>query len=96
MTRHLLDIGDRNRQREEGFGLITRERDRHDLRRHHARITPEGKALMHKIITALKTACETIETIRDPAPANLCAADRANAPKAPGMIAGRPQLSHAT
>jgi DNA-binding MarR family transcriptional regulator len=66
MTRHLLDIGDRNRQREEGFGLVVQERDRHDLRRHNARITPEGKALMHKIITALKTACkESTETIHD-------------------------------
>jgi hypothetical protein len=55
MTRHLLDIGDRNRQREEGFGLITQDRDNEDLRRHHAKITPAGKALMHKIITALKT-----------------------------------------
>lgn len=55
MTRHLLDIGDRNREREQGFGLVTQERDVQDLRRHHARITPRGKALMHKIITALKT-----------------------------------------
>ena len=55
MTRHLLDIGDRNRQREEGFGLITQERDRNDLRRHHARVTPTGKALMNRIVNALKT-----------------------------------------
>ena len=55
MTRHLLDIGERNRAREEGFGLITQHRDKEDLRRHHAKITPVGKALMHKIITALKT-----------------------------------------
>lgn len=56
MTRHLLDIGDRNRAREEGFGLITQERDKLDLRRHHARITPKGKALMHRMMQALKTA----------------------------------------
>lgn len=55
MARHLLDIGDRNRQLEQGFGLITQERDRLDLRRHHARITPEGKALVRKIMNALKT-----------------------------------------
>ncbi|MCK1541008.1 hypothetical protein IVB12_03120 [Bradyrhizobium sp. 179] len=56
MTRHLLDIGDLNRAREEGFGLVTQERDRNDLRRHHARITPKGKAIAHRIMQALKTA----------------------------------------
>jgi DNA-binding MarR family transcriptional regulator len=55
MTRNLLDIGDRNRLREEGLGLITQERDLFDLRRHNAKVTPKGKALMHKMITALKT-----------------------------------------
>lgn len=56
MTRHLLDIGDRNRAREDGFGLITQERDKLDLRRHHARLTTKGKALMHRMMQALKTA----------------------------------------
>lgn len=56
MTRHLLDIGDRNRAREEGFGLVTQERDATDLRRHHARITPRGKGIAHRIMQALKTA----------------------------------------
>jgi DNA-binding MarR family transcriptional regulator len=56
MTRHLLDIGDRNRAREEGFGLISQERDRNDLRRTHAKFTPKGKALLHRMMTALKTA----------------------------------------
>lgn len=55
MTRHLLDIGDRNRAREEGFGLVTQERDRNDLRRHAARITPKGKALIHRFMLALKS-----------------------------------------
>lgn len=55
MTRHLLDIGDRNRTGEEGFGLVTQERDRTDLRRHHARITPKGKAMVNRMITALRT-----------------------------------------
>jgi DNA-binding MarR family transcriptional regulator len=55
MTRHLLDLGERNRAREEGFGLITQERNPNDLRRHHARVTPLGKALMRKIMNALRT-----------------------------------------
>jgi hypothetical protein len=49
MTRNLLDIGDRNRQREEGFGLITQERDIFDLRKHNAKITQKGKAFMNAI-----------------------------------------------
>jgi DNA-binding MarR family transcriptional regulator len=53
MTRNLLDIGDRNRQREEGYGLITQERDLFDLRKHNARVTPKGKALAHHVATAL-------------------------------------------
>lgn len=56
MTRHLLDIGERNRQREDGFGLVTQERDPKDLRRHSARVTPVGKATMRKIMNAMKTA----------------------------------------
>jgi len=55
MTRHLLDIGDRNRALEAGLGLVTQERDAVDLRRHRARITPAGKALVSKIINAMKT-----------------------------------------
>ena len=59
MTRHLLDIGERNRARDDGFGLISQERDQHDLRRHHAKITPTGKALMHKIVNAMKNIPKT-------------------------------------
>ena len=53
MTRNLLDIGDRNRQCEEGYGLVTPERDLFDLRRHLARITPKGKAIANRVKTAL-------------------------------------------
>jgi DNA-binding MarR family transcriptional regulator len=56
MTRHLLDIGDRNRVGEQGFGLVTQERDRNDLRRHHARITTAGHALIRRMRQALLTA----------------------------------------
>ena len=53
MTRNLLDIGDRNRQREAGYGLITQERDLFDLRKHNAKVTPEGKALINDVLVAL-------------------------------------------
>jgi DNA-binding MarR family transcriptional regulator len=57
MTRNLLDIGDRNRQREPGLGLITQERDLYDLRKHNARITVKGKALLHTTMMSLRSYC---------------------------------------
>jgi DNA-binding MarR family transcriptional regulator len=54
MTRNLLDIGDRNRQREEGYGLVTQQRDLFDLRKHNAKVTPKGKALVHEVMIALR------------------------------------------
>lgn len=56
MTRHILDIGDRDRHRSAGFGLVTMVRDTFDLRRGHAKVTAFGKATLHKMITAVKTA----------------------------------------
>ncbi len=56
MTRNLLDIGERNRRREEGYGLVTQERDVFDLRKHNAKVTPKGKALLHKVMAALSAA----------------------------------------
>lgn len=55
MTRNLLDIGDRNRQRGEGLGLITQERDPWDLRKHRAKMTPKGATLLRNVLTALRT-----------------------------------------
>jgi DNA-binding MarR family transcriptional regulator len=57
MTRNLLDIGDRNRMKEAGMGLITQERDLYDLRRHNARVTPKGRQILHTAITAFKSYC---------------------------------------
>jgi hypothetical protein len=54
MTRNLLDLGDRNRQREEGLGLIVQERDPYDLRKHRARLTPKGRKLSHDVNMALR------------------------------------------
>lgn len=55
MTRNLLDIGDRNRQRGEGLGLVTQERDTLDLRKHRAKLTPKGATMFRKVLTALRT-----------------------------------------
>jgi DNA-binding MarR family transcriptional regulator len=55
MTRNLLDIGDLNRQREPGLGIVTTERDLFDLRKHNTKVTPKGAGLMAKVVNALKT-----------------------------------------
>ncbi len=34
MTRHLLEIGDRSRDKEKGLGLVTQKADMNDLRKH--------------------------------------------------------------
>lgn len=60
MTRNLLDIGDRNRHKEAGMGLISQDRDLFDLRKHNARVTPKGRALVHTIMTSLKSYCRKV------------------------------------
>lgn len=55
MTRNLLDIGDLNRQREPGLGIVSQERDVFDLRRHNSKITPKGAGLANRVVAALKT-----------------------------------------
>lgn len=53
MSRHLLDIGDRNRHMEEGFGLITQRPDPLELRKHQVQLSNKGKALAHRLVRAL-------------------------------------------
>jgi len=53
MTRHLLEIGERSRDREEGMGLIEQHRDKWDLRKRLACLTPKGRTVMRNVITAL-------------------------------------------
>lgn len=55
MTRNLLDIGPRNRQREKGLELIEQVRDPLDLRKHRAKLTPQGRKVMHDVLAALRT-----------------------------------------
>jgi DNA-binding MarR family transcriptional regulator len=59
MTRHLLDLGERNRLKEPGLGWIQQERDLFDLRKHRARFTSTGAALLRDAIHALKLAPKT-------------------------------------
>lgn len=67
MTRNLLKIGDLNRKKEDGLGLITSERDAFDLRKYNARVTVEGRTLMQTAMSALKAYCKAMDGA-DPTP----------------------------
>jgi hypothetical protein len=53
MSRYLLDIGDRNRYKEEGFGLVTQRADPMNLRKHQVLMTNDGLKVAKQIIRAL-------------------------------------------
>jgi DNA-binding MarR family transcriptional regulator len=50
MSRHLLDIGERNRSMEDGFGLVTYRANPMELRKHEYALTEKGRALAHSIL----------------------------------------------
>ena len=49
MTRNLLDLGERNRYKEPGFGLVMSRMDPLNMRRHQTFLTPKGHALWRHI-----------------------------------------------
>ena len=50
MSRHLLDIGERDRHMEDGYGLVTyRANPFLAFRKHEYTLTDKGRALMHAI-----------------------------------------------
>jgi DNA-binding MarR family transcriptional regulator len=49
MSRHLLDIGDRTRHMEPGFGLITSRPKQEDYRTHEVLLTAKGRAMAERI-----------------------------------------------
>lgn len=54
MSRHLLDIGERNRHMEEGFGLVTARQNPMELRKNEVFLTSKGKAVLRQIIRQLE------------------------------------------
>jgi DNA-binding MarR family transcriptional regulator len=48
MSRHILDIGERDRYMEEGMGLVTYRPSPMELRRHEVYLTDKGRALLHR------------------------------------------------
>jgi hypothetical protein len=53
MTRHLLDLGDRDRHGEDGLGYIQQVRDRKDMRINRAWITQKGASFLDGAYKAL-------------------------------------------
>lgn len=56
MSRHLLDIGARNRKMQPGYGLIMYRPDPLELRKHQYFLTPKGKQLLHTFLRELDGA----------------------------------------
>lgn len=54
MSRHLLDLGDRNRKGEKGMGLITARANPLNRRQHEYRLTERGRLLAEKINTVAR------------------------------------------
>lgn len=53
MSRHLLDLGERNRKMEPGFGLVGARPHPMELRRHEVFLTPKGRALLQAMARTL-------------------------------------------
>ena len=53
MSRHLLDIGERNRHMEEGFGLIQYRPNPMELRKHEVFLSDKGRAIAHQMVRQL-------------------------------------------
>jgi DNA-binding MarR family transcriptional regulator len=49
MSRHTLDLSDRNRHGKPGHGLIERSKDNADLRATRFTLSPKGHALLSKV-----------------------------------------------
>lgn len=54
MSRHLLDIGDRNRHMDEGFGLVSSRPNPLNMRKSEIYLTPKGRAVANNIIRLLR------------------------------------------
>jgi DNA-binding MarR family transcriptional regulator len=51
MSRHLLDLGERNRRMEQGLDLVAWRIAPEELRRKEYYLTPKGRALLRRILS---------------------------------------------
>lgn len=56
MSRHLLDLGDKDRNGGPGYGLVTMRQDPLNLRRHQVILTDKGRALVGSVVRAMERA----------------------------------------
>lgn len=54
MSRHLLDLGARNRRKEPGYGLIEVRTDNDDLRKNVYKLTSKGINLLNTVISIME------------------------------------------
>ena len=54
ISRNILDLGQRNRKREPGLGLVEAITDPNELRKKQVRLTPKGKALLNQLDDIMK------------------------------------------
>lgn len=54
MSRTLLDLGPRHRDKSPGFGLLTRENDEQDLRRFVYKLSPTGRGLRTRLYNVMQ------------------------------------------
>jgi DNA-binding MarR family transcriptional regulator len=53
-SRHILDLGEFNRKKEPGYGLVETKIDPLELRRKSVHLTPKGKNLLNQIISTMR------------------------------------------
>jgi len=53
-SRHLLDLGERNRKKEPGYGLVHRAEDAEQLRKNNYTLTPRGRLLAAQLAAVLE------------------------------------------
>lgn len=54
MSRHLLDIGDRDRNMKPGFKLVFKVQDPFELRKYRVYLTPLGRQLAERIVRVMR------------------------------------------
>jgi hypothetical protein len=54
MSRHLIDLGRRNRRMEQGYQVIECRQDDFDMRKNRYNLTPKGHTVVNKLLDTVK------------------------------------------
>jgi DNA-binding MarR family transcriptional regulator len=63
MSRHILDIGNRDRYMGEGFGLVETRPHPFELRKYEVFLSNKGRALLHRMTRTLGVVNDTTEAV---------------------------------